>query len=126
MGRRQTAGWPHLQKHFGHEHQLQSFQDAESVCILGYRRREGSEYRHDSELCHQLVFFPDGAIQFNFTYNENLRSEINEKERILTPSVRWNITKRSYLDVSYQITRTRSDLEKTDSNFFSTNLKIFF
>ena len=70
--------------------------------------------------------FPDGAIQFNFTYNENLRSEINEKERILTPSVRWNITKRSYLDVSYQITRTRSDLEKTDSNFFSTNLKIFF
>jgi hypothetical protein len=70
--------------------------------------------------------FPDGALQFNFTYNENLRSEINEKERIVTPSVRWNITRRSYLDVSYQIIRTRSDLEKTDSKFLSTNLKIFF
>ena len=70
--------------------------------------------------------FPDGALQFNFAYNENLRSEDNEKERIVTPSIRWNITRRSYLDVSYQIIRTRSDLQKIDSKFFGTNLKIFF
>jgi hypothetical protein len=70
--------------------------------------------------------FPDGALQFNFTYNENLRSEDNLKERILTPSIRWNITKRSYLDVSYQITRSKSDLQETDSKFLGTNLKIFF
>jgi hypothetical protein len=70
--------------------------------------------------------FPDGAIQFNFAYNENLRSEGNEKERILTPSIRWNITKRSYLDVSYQITRSKSDLQEINSKFLGTNLKIFF
>ncbi len=70
--------------------------------------------------------FPDGALQFNFTYDENLRSEDNLKERILTPSIRWNITKRSYLDVSYQIIRSKSDLQETDSKFLGTNLKIFF
>jgi hypothetical protein len=70
--------------------------------------------------------FPDGALQFNFAYNENLRSENNEKERIMGPSIRWNITRRSYLNVFYQITRSKSDLQEIDSKFLGTNLKIFF
>lgn len=70
--------------------------------------------------------FPDGALQFNFAYNENLRSQDNGKERVMTPSIRWNITRRSYLDVSYQIIRTETDLQKTDSKALGTNLKIFF
>jgi len=70
--------------------------------------------------------FPDGTVHFNFAYDENLRSEDNQKERILTPSIRWNITRRSYLDVSYQITRSKSDLQEIDSKFLGTNLKIFF
>jgi hypothetical protein len=70
--------------------------------------------------------FPDGTLQFNFTYNENLRTEDKEKERIFTPSVRWNITRRSYLEVSYQIIRSESDLQKIDSKVLGTNLKIFF
>ena len=45
--------------------------------------------------------FPDGALQFRFFYNENLTTG-NVKERIINPGVRWNITKRSYLDLSYQ------------------------
>jgi hypothetical protein len=70
--------------------------------------------------------FPDGALQFNFAYDENLRSQDNLKERILTPSIRWNITKRSYLDISYQITRSKNDLQEIDSKFLGTTLKIFF
>jgi len=70
--------------------------------------------------------FPDGALQFNLAYDENVRSQDNLKERIMTPSIRWNITKRSYLDVSYQIIRSKSDLQDTDSKFLGTNLKIFF
>jgi hypothetical protein len=70
--------------------------------------------------------FPDGALQFNFAYNENLRSQDNGKEKILTPSIRWNITRRSYLEVSYQIIRSKSDLQETDSKVLGTNLKIFF
>ncbi len=70
--------------------------------------------------------FPDGALQFNMAYNENYRSLSHEKERIVQPTIRYNISKSSYLDVSYQVLRRKSDIEKTSSNLFSTNLKIYF
>jgi hypothetical protein len=70
--------------------------------------------------------FPDGALQFRFNYNETLRSEDNGKDRIINPGVRWNITRRSYLDVSYQLISSKSNTQKTDLKLFSTNLKIFF
>lgn len=69
--------------------------------------------------------FPNGALQFNFSYNETIISENNQKNRLITPTVRWYITSRSYLDLSYQYIHTSSKLEKTDSNGFSANLKIF-
>jgi hypothetical protein len=88
------------------------------------------ERHRDTEMTQDYALnwspFPDGALQFNFAYDENLRSQDNLKERILTPSIRWNITKRSYLDVSYQITRSKNDLQEIDSKFLGTNLKIFF
>jgi len=69
--------------------------------------------------------FPEGTLQFNFNYNENILSENNQKSRLITPSVRWNITRRSYLDLSYQYIHTSSKSEKSDSNGFSASLKIF-
>ena len=69
--------------------------------------------------------FPEGTLQFNFSYNENILSENNQKNRLITPSLRWNITSRSYLDLSYQYIHNSSKLEKSDSNGFSANLKIF-
>ena len=68
--------------------------------------------------------FPDGALQFRFFYNENL-STGGIKERIINPGVRWNITKRSYLDLSYQRSTNTSVSQKTEENFFNAQLKIF-
>lgn len=70
--------------------------------------------------------FPDGALQFNFTYNEDYQSNNNLKERFLTPSIRWNITKRSHIDFTYQYTISKSDAQKTESHLFTTSLKIFY
>ena len=70
--------------------------------------------------------FPDGALRFNLTYNENYWTENHKKERIFTPSIRYDITKKSYINVSYNMIRSRSDTQKTDSNFFNVNLRIFF
>ena len=56
----------------------------------------------------------------------SLRSEDNAKQINFVPSVRWNITKRSYIDLSYQIIRSESKLQKTNSQVISSNLKIFF
>jgi len=69
--------------------------------------------------------FPEGTLQFNFSYNESILSENNQKSRLITPSVRWNITSRSFLDLSYQYIHTSSKLQKSDSSGFSANLKIF-
>jgi hypothetical protein len=68
--------------------------------------------------------FPDGTLQFRFFYNENLTTG-GVKQRIINPGVRWNITKRSYLDLSYQRNRDVSTSQKTDENFFNAQLKIF-
>lgn len=68
--------------------------------------------------------FPDGALQFRFFYNENLRTG-GIKERIINPGVRWNITKRSYLDLSYQRNINTSRAQDIEENFFNCQLKIF-
>jgi hypothetical protein len=70
--------------------------------------------------------FPDGALQFFLNYNENYRSDDNFKERILVPSIRYNLSKRSYIQLQYQRTRSKSDVQKIDSDLISTTLKIFY
>jgi len=70
--------------------------------------------------------FPDGALQFNISYNENLRSEDRLKERIFTPNVRYKLSSRSYLDLTYQMIRSDSKIQKTESQVISSSLKIFF
>jgi hypothetical protein len=68
--------------------------------------------------------FPDGALQFRFFYNENLATG-GVKERIINPGVRWNLTKRSYLDLSYQRNINTSASQRVDENIFSAQVKIF-
>jgi hypothetical protein len=70
--------------------------------------------------------FPDGALQFNIAYNETHNSLDNSKSRIFTPGVRWNITSRSYLDVSYQMINSSSKSQTSDSNGVSAILRTFF
>ena len=70
--------------------------------------------------------FPDGALRFSIAYNENYNTIDHQKERIFTPSIRYDITKKSYINVSYNMVRSRSDTQKLDSNFFSVTLKMFF
>jgi hypothetical protein len=69
--------------------------------------------------------FPDGTLQFSFAFNESLNSFDNSKSRVIVPSLRWNITSRILLTVSYLNIRTSSKSLSTDSNGFSANLKIF-
>ncbi|MFB3885113.1 MAG: hypothetical protein ACE144_07775 [Thermodesulfobacteriota bacterium] len=70
--------------------------------------------------------FPDGALQLSFIFDEELRSEDNGLNRIIAPTLRWNMTKRSYVDLTYQMIKSESNQQKTDSKVISTNLKVFF
>jgi len=69
--------------------------------------------------------FPDGTLQFNFAYNEALTSD-GGKNRVIGPSLRWNITSRAYLDLSYLILKSESTSGTTDSRTFSTTLRMVF
>lgn len=70
--------------------------------------------------------FPEGTLQLSFSYIEDIRSQDNRRNRTIRPYVRWNIRPSTYIDASYSIVKEESDLSKTDSQIFSTSLRIDF
>jgi hypothetical protein len=70
--------------------------------------------------------FPDGALQFNITYNDTHNSLENTENRTFIPSVRWYITSRSYLDLSYQLIKSSSTSQTSNSNGVFATLRIPF
>ncbi|MGA2192291.1 MAG: hypothetical protein ABSG42_02810 [Nitrospirota bacterium] len=70
--------------------------------------------------------FPDGALQFHFSYNESLQPQGQGRTTLLTPSLRWNIRPGAYLDLSYVLQQTIAAVENTESKILSTTLNITF
>lgn len=70
--------------------------------------------------------FPGGAVQFNFTYSQNLDSLNNTKNSMLSPSVSWNILNRTYLDFAYARFSTDSDLQVSHSESYTLGLRKTF
>lgn len=69
--------------------------------------------------------FPDGALQLVFAHNEALRALEFGKDRSTLGVVRWNLSRGSYLDVSYQKTRSEFIFQTTDSKIFSVTVRLF-
>jgi hypothetical protein len=69
--------------------------------------------------------FPDGALQFRFSYTEGRRPEERSYERIITPGVIYKINNRSFVDISYQLIKNDTPSQIIDSNVFTATLKIF-
>ncbi len=69
--------------------------------------------------------FRDGALQFNFAFNESLTSD-EGKSRLIGPSLRWNISRRMYLDIFYQIFKTDSASQTTDTKTSGVTFKMVF
>ena len=70
--------------------------------------------------------FPDGDLQFFFTFNEILVSETNQETRVIGPSLKWTIGRHITLDVSYNYTTDENDIQKIESNIFNSELKLIF
>ncbi len=68
--------------------------------------------------------FPGGQLQASLNYNESFRSDENEKVITLTPNLRWNMSRRSWLNVSYFISRTKSDIQRAKDKIFAVNLRL--
>jgi len=69
--------------------------------------------------------FADGTLQFIFAYNEAMRALEFGKDRSTVGAVRWNLSPRSYVDVSYQRTRSEFVFQKTESRILSCTLRMF-
>jgi len=54
--------------------------------------------------------FPDGQLQFGFSYSEAITSVNNEKDTTIIPSLRWNLSPTKFLQVSYEDFETESIL----------------
>lgn len=69
--------------------------------------------------------FPDGALQFLVAYNDYLRPEEFGTERYFRTGVRWMFSRQSFVDVSYQRTRSQYVFLDTASRTFGIDLRLF-
>ena len=70
--------------------------------------------------------FPDGALQFFFTYSETLRLDVDQQESIIGPSLQWTLGGWAYLDLAYNWVTNENDFQKTDSRNFIANLRLIY
>jgi hypothetical protein len=106
-----------------------AFRPVSSLYLFGSHRRERKPDIPERTIDNYVFSwspFPDGTLHFSFSYNETYRSELDSTERIVTPSVRWDVTPRSYLDLAYQkLTRDTVD-QDVDTEILSGTLRIGF
>jgi hypothetical protein len=70
--------------------------------------------------------FPDGTLQFFFTYDETLRPEDDQEETIIGPSLKWTLGRHVFLDLAYSFIKSETLSQKTDSTNLNANLKIVY
>jgi hypothetical protein len=68
--------------------------------------------------------FPDGALQFRFSCNENIEPELGQSTKIISPGVRYRINGGSFLDLSYQSVQSKSPGQATESKGLIAELRI--
>ena len=86
----------------------------------------GSETRSTLSVSANWVPFPDGALQFIFSYNEAMRALVFGTERSSMAGVRWDLSRRSYVNVSYQLLKSELPTYATESRIFSATVRVFF
>ncbi|MDH4027412.1 MAG: hypothetical protein OEU95_01095, partial [Nitrospirota bacterium] len=69
--------------------------------------------------------FPDGSLQFTVSYNESLTTD-EGKSRVINPNVRWNINRRTFLDVSGQFIKSESSAHEAESVISGATLRTVF
>lgn len=70
--------------------------------------------------------FPDGAFHFNVFYDTTYRTELDEMQETLVPSIRWDITPRMYIDLTYQYLKSTSLLGLSRTEVASATFRAAF
>lgn len=86
----------------------------------------GAKTRSTFSVSANWAPFPDGALQFILAYNEAMRALVFGTERNSMAGVRWNLSQRSYVNVSYQVLKSELPAYATESRIFSATVRVFF
>ena len=86
----------------------------------------GQQTRTTLSLSGNWAPLPDGALQFIFGYNEARRDLVFGSEQNTMAGVRWNLTRRSYVDVSYQLVKSEQLSVSTEGRILSATVRLFF
>ena len=70
--------------------------------------------------------FPDGDLQFNFFYNENISNINNEKDTAMSPSISWKIARNMLLNLSYALLTSDSAQGSTETDSFSMIFRLSY
>lgn len=89
-------------------------------------RRAGEQDRRLNNYSVSWLPFPDGNLHFNFEYTESVRSELDAQERQLSPSLRWDITRRAYLNLAYVDQQLDTDQGRIQTEIVSGTVRIAF
>jgi hypothetical protein len=88
--------------------------------------RSGSDQPRDTLTNYGLNWspFPGGDLVFNFSYSESRRALDNSIDKQMIPSLRWNITRRTYTVAAYNSTRNTSDFGQSTTRTYSVSLNM--
>ena len=70
--------------------------------------------------------FPDGDLQFFFNCTQTLSSSTNQKQTTIGPGLNWSVGNHFFLEMFYNVLRSKSDTQKLESNSFYANLRMIF
>ena len=70
--------------------------------------------------------FPDGNLQFFFTYNETRRSQLEEKARTVGPGLNWRISRNFFLEMFYNFIKSESNTQEVETYSFFAKLRMTF
>ena len=105
------------------------FTPVSTVYLFGSYRAEnpsGQNRRTIRNYSASWTPFPDGKLHLGFLYSETLRSETDGRDRTINPNLRLDIARGSFFSLAYQNTSSRSNLQSSDSDIISGDLRIAF
>lgn len=106
-----------------------SYRPARSLYLFASQRWERSNLSGSRTLRNysaSFTPFPDGAFHFSVFYDTTYRTELDETQETLVPTIRWDITSKIYLNVSYQYLRSTSVLGTNRTEVASATLRAAF
>jgi hypothetical protein len=106
-----------------------SYRPARSLYLFASQRWERSNLSGSRTLRNysaSFTPFPDGAFHFSIFYDTTYRTELDETQATLVPTIRWDITSKIYLNGSYQYLRSTSILGTNRTEVASVTVRAAF